>query len=486
MNIPSSSSVFRLDAEQIRPVIPALIACGLMAPLLFGADLLTSIVSAQDFHPGLEFTFPLISLAGLGLLIAIFSERTWVYCAVLAHGPMLIALEHEGIGINELVFIGISISGLIFWLLKALLVERRTLIRNGFDLLLIAAVVLTGAVGLIANILNEGDLLLYFKEYLIIFDLLLYFPIRSILTDEKQLKWLLIVFVIVSMINGVHSIFTYRERMAQAVFQWQILASRSRANEWMSMAQIYLSALYLSISKTWKGRIIALASLCCGFVFLMISFSRNPIISCFGGLVVILVMVRWPQRVRIIGGLVATAVIGIVVVLTAFPGLAKSFGTSVTSRLGSVANARQDLSFQSRLAETTRLVEYYVPASPVIGYGMGTGFHYRDPIIQATATPHFIHNGYLWLVFKVGIPVTILFYLMLGYPILKLMIKYPARSDTQNYAIMTGCVAFYISSAVMNISSNQHTQYSSSLIFVMCWVLLDWLNRTSAKQKPTA
>jgi O-antigen ligase len=131
-----------------------------------------------------------------------------------------------------------------------------------------------------------------------------------------------------------------------------------------------------------------------------------------------LVFVVWraapAQRLRAV--IVAPALVGVVVA-----------GMAVTSprefaaareRLLSLGQYRSDLSVRYRVTET-RTVTRAIEAHPISGSGLGATILWGRPYegVRPT-TESFAHNGYLWLVWKLGLPAAVLLVMLFAAAVL--------------------------------------------------------------------
>jgi hypothetical protein len=131
----------------------------------------------------------------------------------------------------------------------------------------------------------------------------------------------------------------------------------------------------------------------------------------------------------------------------------------------------------SRIAESRSLLDNWIPSSLLIGNGFGASFTFPDPISGITARPVFIHNAYIWALYKFGIPVTLLLASLVAYPLLRLLTSYPPRRTTFDHALTSGIVAITGVGLAVNFTSNQFTNFDGVLNFTLCWVLLDYIHR---------
>ncbi|HTY59510.1 MAG TPA: O-antigen ligase family protein, partial [Bacteroidota bacterium] len=109
---------------------------------------------------------------------------------------------------------------------------------------------------------------------------------------------------------------------------------------------------------------------------------------------------RFVVAVTVMLGLASTAV------LMFIGGVGGSVLTAMFSRLTSAGSALTDKSVTNRFAESQVLIDL-IPQSPVVGHGVGTPCSFYNIIDDVTVQTGYAHNGYLFLLYKVGIVGTI-------------------------------------------------------------------------------
>jgi O-antigen ligase len=88
--------------------------------------------------------------------------------------------------------------------------------------------------------------------------------------------------------------------------------------------------------------------------------------------------------------------------------LAEYIIDALVLRLGTATSVMQDLSVRERIAESSAAVTM-IAQSPLVGHGLGAELRHFHTIDLWTKSSLFIHNGYLFLLFKVGILGTMIF-----------------------------------------------------------------------------
>jgi hypothetical protein len=401
---------------------------GWIAPVGIVAAILLAMYAAVTVQSlsgriGAPFSPAQVYLALAIALLAVFvvwhNERIWLYGAILVHAGMMFRLS-DGIGPGELLFGAVVIGGLLAWFAKEFL-HRRIVVRSGFDALLAGFLVLGTITAALGFLFHNGDLLHFYKEYSVVFALLLYFPLRSCMRSRRDVQILLLMCVVLACANSVVSLLTYKSRLASAVYAWEVQSSRTAGGtEPFAVAMTLIGITLFAYARKWRTTLVGLALGGAGLLTLSITFSRGPMLAGLIGMIVVIFCSPFIIARRAALAVMGAFVAGGLVVALMFPAVASTVGKSIALRLFSATSGFHDLSLRARVFESTTLIEEYIPASPVFGYGFGVNFSTYTPIAQNFHVTSFIHNGYLWAFFKFGIPVALLLFVVMFYPLVRL------------------------------------------------------------------
>ncbi|HVZ41261.1 MAG TPA: O-antigen ligase family protein [Candidatus Kapabacteria bacterium] len=464
--LPNAGAPGAAGAIALAAVCVAVMAAGLFLPMMLGIPL-----------------DPSVTLLAPGMLLAVYlawwNEKAWIYAAILSHLLFMVDSTPDTIGLGEIAFGALGLAGLALWFVKEMVICRRRIVDSSFDLLLMSFMIVSTAVTLIANTLHGGDLLQYLKEYGVVVDLLFYFPLRKNITSRRDVIMLLCAFVGVALVNGAISFLNYRERLAEAVFQWQLTASRSNLNESTSQALFVLGTTLFAYSKRLWLRLLSLALAAAGLVFLLVSFSRSPIVAALLALAIMILMSPFRNGRRVVVALFMALFVGAAAALIIFPQIATNVGQALAERVLSVASTGSDRSFNARIVESTAILKNYFGYSPILGCGFGVPYKYLDPLSNTTLKGYFVHNGYVWSLFKFGVPMALMFLWVLVQPLLRLLLRAPRRHEGFDRALLAGAVGYVLCAFIVNMTSNLFTQVSTILNIVICWVLFEYVQRNA-------
>lgn len=432
--------------------------------------------------PALSIADPLpVLLSGIALFCLIgyasfHNERVWVYLAVIAHGVLFISAKEEAIGVGEIVYAVVVLGGLVIWFVKSF-IRRERLVRNGFDVALLVFSFLGAVIAAASSLLHSGDMVAFVKEWAVILDLLLYFPLRKVINSRGDVYVILALFFVVAAMNSVFAVLTYQERLADAVFQWQLKA-RSNVNEVTSIALFVLSTVIFAYHKNRIWGAFGLVGAAVGLCVLVISYSRGPIVSGILAIAVVALLIPLSHARRVVVAFVCGVIVGFVALIVVYPNAASIITSAIGTRIATLSSMSSDLSLHSRVVESEWLIEKYIPESPIIGYGYGVPYRFPNPISHRVISVLFVHNGYLWAAFKYGIPLAMMLMWVIAYPIIRLLRQCPSRNQGFDRAIIAACAGYTIGVLLMNITSSLFAGIAAMMNFAYCWALLDYVVRS--------
>lgn len=436
--------------------------------LTVAALYLSPLVPFRDAFPivlGCAVLFALVAYA------AFHDERIWVYAGVAVHGLLFIGSRYHSIAPAEIAHAVVILGGTAVWLLKTF-VRRERLVETGFDVLLLTFIVLASTVTAISAILHDGDVLGYVKEWSVLLELLFYFPLRRVINSRRDVVIVVCLFFLIASMNSIYAVVTYRQRLAEAVFQWQ-LRSRSNINESISIGLLTTAVTVFSYARRVRVFLISLGFAVMGLGVLVISYSRGPIVAGVIGTIIISAMLPWRNGRRVFLALLTGVIVGAATLFIVYPQFASFITSSIGARIATLGSVRNDLSLKARIVESETLVTKIIPQSPLIGYGYGVPFEFISPISHVTARTYFAHNGLLWATYKYGIPLTLLLIGLVIYPVFRLLYRSPHRHDGLTRGIVAAALGYTVAVLIMNNTSTIFTEIAGMLNFALCWAMLD-------------
>ncbi len=380
-----------------------LISFTILTELLFVLLLTFSLLKGYEL-----FLFALFAAIPI-IFLFFYYPKLWIYVSILLFAPIL-ALRDEGISPLEIVFSIVVILGLVVYFVFIFFVKKKPVILNFGDFLILSFFFLVPINALVAY-LNDVNLLFWLREVLILFLLLLYFPIRDFFKDEKDFNRLLFFGLIVSLVCALYVIVSFREStlmMASYAYELFALEGTKKVNH-IVFVSAYFAAIILAQNR--NNIIIILLLFTTAFLSLLaliITVSRTFWIATILGTIVLFLYFNWKERMRLILFYSIISLLFLGAVYFTFKDNYKVVTNLIENRFISSLKGKRDKSLQSRFAEYSYVLGK-IAENPLSGNGFAKKIRFRDPIFVRTLTTHNIHNGFTSILYRAGIPLAILY-----------------------------------------------------------------------------
>lgn len=355
----------------------------------------------------------LASIIGLGLFIFfILFPRLWVYFTIFGFGVLLVQ-RGEDVSLLEVLIYGFSLLGLTIYFINRLLITKVKIINNFGDLIVILFFFFSLFNSIIAY-LNSVDLFRWAREYLTLFLVLLYFPIREFINDNRSLRIFFIIVTLAVFIAVIDGYVTFRNTaLLQAIYAYQ-LGSSIKLNQVVFGSAILTTVVFAIYNKNVWVRTLLLLFALNAVAALILTYSRTFWIVVMLELAVLLLFIKKTQKVRLIIYSSIFTICVIFATLFVFKQNAQVVFKLIEQRFASSAKYQTDLSLLSRAAEYP-VVYKGIVENPLWGNGFAKEIHFRDPIFVRTNIKPIIHNGFTSLAFRVGIPLALMYWAFIGY-----------------------------------------------------------------------
>lgn len=216
---------------------------------------------------------------------------------------------------------------------------------------------------------------------------------------------------------------------------------------------IAFAVLISGTVRSLRGRAVLLAAIGLNAAGLLFTYERTFWVAAVVGLGFVVLRTSGSQRVKAI---VATP-IAVMLFLAVLATVAPDALTAARERLLSIGQYGNDESLRYRIVESRHVVEE-IRANPIVGSGPGATIYWGRPWEQVQpSTYEYAHNGYLWLVWKLGLPVTLLLLALL----LRAVTLRPPDGDPLRRAFAVGSSAALF---VLLISSVTFPSFSALAI----------------------
>ncbi|MEX1139057.1 MAG: O-antigen ligase family protein [Bacteroidota bacterium] len=435
--------------------------------LLFLAILLTSVTIVATLDAAV-----FLPIALLGSVFVFWSYRNpvvWLFSVILMHAIFL--RRTQEISPQE-VFFGVYFYGYFaYWLIDSILVRGKALImdRAGGWLLVFLFVSL---VSIVIGFLNNVVPGLWFREVLITSVLFVFFPAREILRKEVGMKAVVVSLVLLSVGLAAYNLTMYTSSALAAEIYGGLLGRRQPGSVHFFFAMVVLAAsVWVHGPGGTRYRSATALVFLINAAALAATFTRGFWIAAVAALVLLFLLAEGRKKLMLLWSTVVVAG-GATAAVLAFGGLGKAAIMSLFARFVSSGEALQDVSFTNRIAESTAIIDA-IFRSPFIGHGFGTSFRFFNLLVHTTVETWYAHNGYLFLLFKVGLIGTIAFLgfystvLWRGFLLTRIV---PVGSEKR--AFVHGSWAVLASLLVVTVTSNVFIEREPLLLIALAGAFL--------------
>jgi len=194
------------------------------------------------------------------------------------------------------------------------------------------------------------------------------------------------------------------------------------------------AALMSGEIRSVRQRVLVLAALALNAAALLLTFERTFWVGALAAVALVTLRLGTRGRMRALLLMPVLALVG----LGALAALAPAQLVTARERLLSLNQYGSDNSVRYRVIETQHVVAK-IQDHPIVGSGLADTIFWGRPYAGVPPASYvFSHNGYLWMAWKVGIPLTVLLCLLIGLPILW---RGPPQGDRLYAAVRAGCQA---------------------------------------------
>lgn len=441
-------SAINIVSRKLAWTSPNIVATGMM---MLGIVLISAL--SVKLTPLIGIVFIAVLIIPTLFILFIRHPRLWLYSVVLVL-PLWFPQKGDAdssISIVEYLLVGFYIGGLALWFFIMLVICRKKIIRHVGDTALVLVIV-ASALNFFIAFVNDVPPLEWFRDWLLFVFLLYYFPIREHIQGEREIYTFSALLTGAMLVVGGMTFYRYMLASSNIFYAYQLVSSRQNANNNMSVIMSLFAMFVALYSRKKTIQSIALFLTIFFFTLTIVSFARAFIISTVAALLAILVLFDIRKIIRMV-------IYGIVAIVVFFGALQVLFHDKsdivlkvIGVRIGSSSKGTQDKSLQSRISESM-VMSKEIRAHPFAGNGLGATFSFYDPISNQYAHAKFVHNGYIFIAFKFGLPFFILFYTWYGYVMYRSYTSAVRAENPMHKAFMYATVASLLALLVINVTS---------------------------------
>lgn len=399
-------------------------------------------------------------------------QRIWIY-SILLSSPLYLRSGDEGVAIIDLIFAGYYFGTLYLWLFWGILVARKNLFRNIADFFLIAFFVF-GFVLVFVSHLNGVHIVDSLREFVLISFVLFYFPIRENFSEKKHLIIFSFIFSFSVLLNALGQFYDYYKGISSGLqYAYQLLSStKIRINQTIFSFAILSGSVLMLMKQKIATRIWLAIIIISSSIALVTTFSRTfwAITIVIFGIYLLVLPFKYKLRLVLSGVLVLTSIF--VASQLFFKERADVVIQVIENRFLSTSKGAKDLSLIARFKEYDAVISK-IQEYPLHGNGFFKKFRFYDVLEQETKTTTIIHNGYLFLFYRVGIPLGLLFIFCVFYFFIK-SLKNIYLSDDLFYKFIAICAMTGLSVMIISgFTSSQFLYRDGTFLFAISFSLVE-------------
>jgi len=402
-------------------------------------------------------------IIGTGLIF--FTLRNTLFSVlVLVFLHFFIIQGTEGVSLAE-VLVGLYLlSVFCIWFFRRRFIQSKPILEDGTDWMFVLFLFFC-IFSFVPAVLFAVSLTKWFRELVPFLTLLVFFPLRDSLKSKQDVRFVLLAVLGLSLIVAFRNLIHYGSAVRVAEMYWQITALRATSNEPLFFVPMVVAISIFLFSHSVRVKMaMALLFLIFGVV-LVVTFSRGYWIATGFALIVFFVLV--PPGIKMRSLIYLSILLGLsgTVIALFFGDFGKLIVKSVFERFLTIQSFFQDPSVRNRILEARALIRF-VGENPVLGYGLGKNYEFISILPREMPTAY-IHNAFLFLLFKVGLAGFIFFVLFYGAMILKGLRTFWMQQDVFLKAVLVGITSCLIAMLPLSFSSPQFYQKDSVLLITV-------------------
>jgi hypothetical protein len=344
------------------------------------------------------------------------------------------------------------IGGIILWILWQVLIKRQKIIRNYADMFIIFfSLCLIG--NFFVSYIADVEPIKWLREASFLCIILFYFPIRHYFNTEKKLKPFLIFFAFTLIVAAAIGIYSYYNALSDMEYAFE-LSYADKINQMIFSVAIVFGLVYAFFQRKSLNQWLLISFIGIIAVALILTFSRTFWLIDLVMAVLLFFYLTFKKKIemfKIAAVLFVFAIAGFVFMLGDKTQLIYSL---LETRFTSSAAGAKDESMQARLVEWKyELGE--IQKYPFSGKGMGSKVHFFNILTGTTYHTPTIHNGYIYLCYRLGIPMALLYLSFLIFYTIKAFSLSIRRSNPFFRALSIACFLGFLSVIIANVTSAQ-------------------------------
>ena len=442
-------------------------------------------LTALAFTMHVEYPLFLLVCALLGAFIVMQNAMVWIILSILLFIPVFWNIE-AGLTPPEVLHTFVYYGGLLWWFFhRAVISKERFHWKPGgiFAALLLLQMLLIGPM----SIAQGADPYVWLRELVIVSTVLMLVPISHECVTRKRQYAVGAALIAVLFALSLKNLYLYKQKVVEAVWLWQVGASRSSETFFLIFVlAVAGAAILISARRPWTILLTAVV-FATGVAATILSFYRTIWVAALAGYVFMgmtLGSMFWRRALGYVG--VVAVVIGVTYpIFLAKVVPVEVMWSSISSRFESIGGYSRDISVSNREAEA-RAIMNDIDGHWFLGKGLSVPTHFTKLTSMTTIEPTWTHTGYAWILRHYGILGSIflfsawLYYAGLGVRTIRLLRRESAAGLEENFRIRlftAAGVAIICSSFLISVTINQFFSHEAGLVFAVIFGLTEVWHR---------
>jgi len=414
---------------------------------------------------GEPFLFPALSISMLLGYVVLTKPKYWLYSIIIT-SPLYLFSNEKDFDISDLVTAIIWIGGLFIWIITYVVVNKNKIIDDISDWLFLFFY-LCLIINFFVAIANENDIEIWFRTIARFCIPLLYFPIKAHFRTKEDLKKLLVLATLAFVILAVSMLYITSIRLQNIKFAWEI-GGILRLNQGLFGVSLLVIISMIIFNKNLKNKLLLVASFIPLIIVFITSMSRIFWFGLIVGVIYTTFFLPQKQRKAIFTSVLVIFSLSVLLGYILLGDKAEFLVGLFVDRFTSIGNFMEDESFLVRFQEYgVAFTEIF--KSPFVGNGFAHKIMYYSKLTSDTWWTSNVHNGYILITMRFGIPLAIIYYSVIFYKFVKTInILQNAKYSFEKMVLIgvsSGFILLFISNLLTSAFMTRDGDFLIALMF---------------------
>ncbi len=415
---------------------------------------------------GDELLFPIISISLLTVYLISKKPKFWLFSVFLT-SPLYLVSNNTKIDISDILSGILWIGGLYLWLFFNAFIHKKKLVDDIADWFFIFFYICL-LFNFFISYLNGNDLEIWIRTALRFTLPLMYFPIKEHFRSKQEFKELLIVLLISFFGLSIYML-TVSAILVQDVQNAWELGGLLRLNQGLlgvTILVLMTSILYVKgISKL--PLITALIPI---IIVFMVSLSRIFWAGMLLGIIYAIFFLPKNQKNTIIIAFLAIFTLAMFSIVVFLGDRAELILSLYLQRFTSMSNFMKDQSLLVRLDEygyaITDILRY-----PWAGNGFAHEISYYNRLVSRNWVTTNVHNGYILMTLRFGIPLSFMYYSVIFYKYVKTINYLNIAKYSLEKMVLIGLSGGYLLMFISNFLTGSFMTRDGDILLALMFAL---------------